>query len=822
MRGTLSILILVAVIAIGLWYLLAPSDTPVATRSEPSESASDTPLAAGDSRTVSSDTAAPTDTAGTTDSGTSPPTEEPQIAGSGTTASASDPPAADAVAATATDSAQSTDFGTVPATGIARTAETGATPRTDIIQTPDSGTTDATERTAVAEPADPTVTRELVLAPAPEDTIERAPIGAPATDESDTDEVDDADILAAIGREIERMETAIRERLAPESGVDIDGKLRVQVTYDGSQVDTAQVDVEQNEAVRTPDSEPPAQAALATNANAGSSAGMAPDSATPSTADAVAATATDSAQSTDFGTVPATGIARTAETGATPRTDIIQTPDSGTTDATERTAVAEPADPTVVTRELVLAPAPEDTIERAPIGAPATDESDTDEVDDTDILVAIGREIERMETAIRERLAPESGVDIDGKLRVQVTYDGSQVDTAQVDVEQNEAVRTPDPDPPVQAALAANADAGSSAGMAPDSATPSTDTLRTADADPTPSSDVALTAEADTVEAEAKQYVETLTATTPQTIPVDKADHFVTQEHVLSLVTEDTIDSVSIGALAEDDTLQAEAPITVVREVEQIETAVPEQLIAESGGDLDAPLRVLVRYDDSQDERNVAGQDAAEGSDSGQPVVDQAAEPDAVAQITVREALERILAEPEKPLSIIKTVRYFEVMTLRELLDTEADIDALVNVVTRPYRIAAATLADLLQRKKTENPDTIFYLHTVQPTDEQGIWGIVHFGLIDNFARGIAIRRGEDVETYTVQIPRHADERLEDQSSSFLGKLIDDKTRDSFVYNFRNHRMGRNPDRIYPGQEIVIINFEPEELIAIYKHFAIG
>ena len=167
-------------------------------------------------------------------------------------------------------------------------------------------------------------------------------------------------------------------------------------------------------------------------------------------------------------------------------------------------------------------------------------------------------------------------------------------------------------------------------------------------------------------------------------------------------------------------------------------------------------------------------------------------------------------------------MRYFEVVTLRELLDTEVDTDTFLNVVRRPYRMEAATLADLLQRKKAENPDTIFYLHTVQPTDEQGIWGIVHYGLIDNFAGGLALERGKKLETYTVQIPRDADERLVDQSSSFLGRLIDRKTKESFVYNFRDNRMGRNPDRIYPGQEIVIINFEPEELISIYKHFASG
>jgi hypothetical protein len=49
--------------------------------------------------------------------------------------------------------------------------------------------------------------------------------------------------------------------------------------------------------------------------------------------------------------------------------------------------------------------------------------------------------------------------------------------------------------------------------------------------------------------------------------------------------------------------------------------------------------------------------------------------------------------------------------------------------------------------------------------------------------------------------------------------MIYDKTMRSYVYNFKQNRMGQNPDFVAPGQEIVIINFEPDELIRIYKHF---
>ncbi len=571
-------------------------------------------------------------------------------------------------------------------------------------------------------------------------------------------------------------------------------------------------------------------ASLPSDAAQTTDSGTTPQAGDPQAADPGAALPTDS------DAVATAGVAQTTETGTVPAANAAQATDSSAAEATLQIAAVEKADQSI-TQELVLAPAPEGTIERTPIDAPAEGESDQ-----KDIVSVVARELERIKTAIQERL------DADTKLHVQIEYDDSPEDAAQVGVKRNETDQTAGTAaaPPAQVAQTTDTDTASPARpaqTADSAATRSTNTLQTTDsgaAPPTaaaqttdtgaaPPASVAQTTDSDAAspanaaqttgtdatEAEAKLYVETLTETTPQTIPVDKADHFVTQDHVLSLVPEDMIESVSVGALANDEALKADTPITVVREVEQIETAVPEQLIAEAGGDLDTQLRVLVKYDDSQG--------VVEQEDAEQNVAEQsAAEQDVTEQITVREILERILAEPKKPISIVKTVRYFEVMTLRELLDSEEDADTFLNVVTRPYRIEAATLADLLQRQKTENPDTIFYLHTVQPTDEQGIWGIVHFGLIENFARGMAVKRGEKLETYTVRIPRDADEKLHDQSSSFLGKLIDRKTEESFVYNFRNSRMGRNPDRIYPGQEIVIIHFEPEELISIYKHFATG
>ena len=349
--------------------------------------------------------------------------------------------------------------------------------------------------------------------------------------------------------------------------------------------------------------------------------------------------------------------------------------------------------------------------------------------------------------------------------------------------------------PPTDAATGAGkADAGETAeppsAETDTAATADTETDTAATADAEADTAAAAGAEADTAataDAEAKKYVETLTKPTARPIPIEKANHFATPERMLSLVPEDAIEQVTVRELADDASLDADTPITIVREVEQLETLTPEQLIAESEGDFEAPVRVL--------------------------------EGDEVRQTTVRDLLERFSADPDEPLSIVKVVRHFEVTTLGALLEGEEDPETLLNVITQPYRIESATLAELLEQRMAMKPGSIFYLRTVRPTDDQGIWGIVHDGLIENFGRGMAIRDGEEIETYTVHIPREADEMSLDRTSSFLGKLIHRKTGESFVYNFRENRMGYNPDRIYPGQEIVIIDFQPEELIAIYRHF---
>ena len=290
------------------------------------------------------------------------------------------------------------------------------------------------------------------------------------------------------------------------------------------------------------------------------------------------------------------------------------------------------------------------------------------------------------------------------------------------------------------------------------------------------------------VEDQAQSFLSQLIERERQAVDVDEADHFVTSEQIVSLLPEASFEITSREELLSDPELDPHSPITVVREVEEIQIANPAKVIASAGGDLEREIKVL--------------------------------EGDEIQVKTLEELLAELIESPGEMIKLVSDVKYFDVTTPSEFAaQTEGASDEALKIVKGRYTLEAASVAELLRQELDLPSDTIFYLRTVRPEDRQGIWGIVQKGLSGNFARGMAIRYGQSINTYQVDIPEHADEVLPDQSSSFLGKLIHAKTGDSYVYNFKHHRMGRNPDRIYPGQEIVIINFKPEELISIFKHF---
>jgi len=306
------------------------------------------------------------------------------------------------------------------------------------------------------------------------------------------------------------------------------------------------------------------------------------------------------------------------------------------------------------------------------------------------------------------------------------------------------------------------------------------------------------------VEQQAEKYVAKLTEADPTPIRVEKADNFVTKDQLFSLIPKSASHKTTIAEILDDKSLASDTPITIVKKIEQVQRISPEKLIASSAGNLDAPIKQLIN--------------------------------DEVKTTTVRKVLERAGKSPEKPIDIVTEVEYFEQTTTAELSselknDDSMKADTVINVITKPHGLEAASMGDLMRTQATETSssstsaqsettqDGLFYVRTVRPGDSHGIWGIVQEGIIKNFARGMAIRRGLEINTYQVEIPRQADEKISGNSSSFLGRLIFRKSNESYVFNYQNNRMGRNPDQIHPGQEIVIINFKPEELISIYKHF---
>lgn len=131
------------------------------------------------------------------------------------------------------------------------------------------------------------------------------------------------------------------------------------------------------------------------------------------------------------------------------------------------------------------------------------------------------------------------------------------------------------------------------------------------------------------------------------------------------------------------------------------------------------------------------------------------------------------------------------------------------------------TIAGAIQlRELLDNPEgagRIFYIHSVNQNDAQGIWGILQKGLTQTFAKGIQLKQA-DVAMQAV-IPEEADEVLENKQSSFLGRLLHDKAQSTYIYNYQQGLVGQNPNLIKPGQQLIIVTFTEEELLDIYQHF---
>ena len=129
-------------------------------------------------------------------------------------------------------------------------------------------------------------------------------------------------------------------------------------------------------------------------------------------------------------------------------------------------------------------------------------------------------------------------------------------------------------------------------------------------------------------------------------------------------------------------------------------------------------------------------------------------------------------------------------------------------------------IKEIIQSNNLSN-DALFYVHRVTEDDIQGLWGIIQAGLIDKFREGLQLKGiSRNKDFIQAVIPADADEQLDSGLSSFLGSILYAKVDNSYVYNVNTQTMGHNPHLIYPGQQVILIHFSPEELQQIYIFFS--
>jgi len=290
------------------------------------------------------------------------------------------------------------------------------------------------------------------------------------------------------------------------------------------------------------------------------------------------------------------------------------------------------------------------------------------------------------------------------------------------------------------------------------------------------------------VEREAVKRIEALKGELREPIDMERADHFVDAQTVLSKKDRRII-TTTPRALLEDLSVGAKAEIKVLVEEERIIITTPQELLKDRTIHPDAPIRILKK-------------------DGG------------VMETTPRKLMADSSITPDTPIKIIEKVEKVIITTPEELQKRALSPETPIKVIVeRPGE--TVTLAQLLPEERGLGEDT-FYIHAVTREDDQGIWGIIQHGLMDQFLKGVPVPVKEGVperRMLTLEIPENADERRGDGYSSFLGKILDRKTRESHVYNYTSGRMGKNPNYIFPDQEVVISRFSKQELVEIYKHF---
>lgn len=148
---------------------------------------------------------------------------------------------------------------------------------------------------------------------------------------------------------------------------------------------------------------------------------------------------------------------------------------------------------------------------------------------------------------------------------------------------------------------------------------------------------------------------------------------------------------------------------------------------------------------------------------------------------------------------------------------TRATLDKRQTNTSLPQALKNQIKLQELLDDPDQSEQKVYFIHAVNEGDHEGLWGIIQHGLMQTFTTGLTLP-GLD-KTVTVDIPKEADEKLANKRSSFLGQVLKGKVDKTYIYNYQKGILGDNPHLIKPGQQLIIVTFTEQELMAIYNHF---
>ncbi len=291
-------------------------------------------------------------------------------------------------------------------------------------------------------------------------------------------------------------------------------------------------------------------------------------------------------------------------------------------------------------------------------------------------------------------------------------------------------------------------------------------------------------------EKEAEAFVEALAATPTEVATAieitEEQDKFVRHDGIISLPKLENR-TTTIADLLTDDSLSPDTEVTLnYIDVEKIPTTLAE--LANAIEDHTAAITIIT----------------ADGTQLTAPLAD---------------LLNHNQVEPSAAITLLKETEMSQQLTVAELAQSDIAPDQVV-IATLNHGSQEITVKEIIQ--SGDIPDNaLFYLHRVSEQDRQGLWGIIQAGLIDKFREGLHIDGiSPNKDLMQVTIPADADEQLSSGLSSFLGKILNNKVTSSYIYNFSTQTMGRDPNIIHPGQQLILIHFASEELKQVYQFFS--